>query len=457
MIDLFGLPRNTRPFDRKVYTDQRNEETLELWGVAATLRTRVGEVGVTGILSYRSHEYDNRSDTDRSPVSSIYDGDPEDVDRFSAELRADWTMGGLDWLAGLYYYDQDASNLSFIEVGSDLATLLGAPEVAGLEAGSDAQMNAESIAAFASVTWPVNDAVDLTLGGRYTYEDKDIDYVQTDPLDLLGGDFAVSADDSWSQFSPSASLRYRFAADQMAYVTISNGFKSGGFNDALGDANGIGFDPEELWNYEIGYKGEHLERRVLTNAAVFYMDWTDIQITNDNPSTPIFDPTVVNAGEAHVLGAEFEVQALATDDLQLSANLSVQEAEYDEGTLSTGEPLDRIPFSPDYSGTLTADYRRPMGSGEIFLLGQVKFVGDSYLTDDNQRDGRVDAHELYSARAGYAAQDDRWSVTLWGENLGDEDVKQRLFDLSDQDVIGQKFIALNDPRTYGVTLRFNYR
>jgi iron complex outermembrane receptor protein len=243
----------------------------------------------------------------------------------------------------------------------------------------------------------------------------------------------------------------------MVYAAISKGFKSGGFNDALGDADGIAFDPEQLWNYEAGFKGEFLDRRVITNVTVFYMDWSDIQVTNDNPGTPIFDPTIVNAGKAHSTGMEFELQALVTERLRINAGLSVQESEYDEGTLPTGEPLRKIPFAPDYSGDVMAEYRIPVGTGEVFLLGELLLRGETYLTPDNQSDGRVDSYQLLNLRAGYAAASDRWSVTLWGRNLGDEDVVQRLFDLSDQDVIGQKFIALNDPRTYGVTFRVNYR
>jgi iron complex outermembrane receptor protein len=456
VLDLFGLPRNTDPWDRKVYGDQRNEETLELWGVSALLRTRIGEVGLTNVLSYRTHDYYNRSDTDRSPASFIYDGDPENVDRFSEELRFDWTTGNLAWLAGLYFYHQDAKNLSFVEVGTDLATLLGAPELAGINAGSNADTNAQSIAGFGSVSWTLTDALDLTFGGRYTYETKEIDYSQSDPLGLLGGDFAVKADNSWSEFTPNASARYRFTPDVMGYATISKGFKSGGFNDALGDANGIGFDPEQLWNYEVGLKSELLDRRLFANVALYYMDWKDIQITNDNPATPIYDPIITNAGKAHSTGIEIELQALVTRQFRVNANLSVQEAKYDEGTLPTGEPLDKIPFAPRYTGDLNAEYRVPVGEGEISLLGEVLLRGETFLTNDNEVDGRVSDYQLYNARVAYEANDGKWSVTLWGANLGDEKVKQRLFDLSDQDVVGQKFIALNDPRTYGVTFRIKY-
>ncbi len=82
--------------------------------------------------------------------------------------------------------------------------------------------------------------------------------------------------------------------------------------------------------------------------------------------------------------------------------------------------------------------------------------GESYLTLDNQADGRVDDYQLYNARVAYTSEDGRWGVTLWGKNLADETVKQRLFDLSTQDLVGQKFIALNEPRTYGLTVHLDF-
>jgi iron complex outermembrane receptor protein len=455
-LDFLGLPRNTNPYDRKVYGDIRNKETLELWGVAANFKTEVSGVGITNVLSYRTHDYYSKADTDRSPLRFIYDGDPENVDRLSEELRFNWTTGPVAWLAGLYYYSQNAKNLSYIQVGEDLAAGLGIPEIAGMKAGSDAQLDTRSIAGFASIDWTLSDALDLTLGGRYTHEKKTIDYVQSDPLDLLGGDFAVKTEDTWSQFTPSGSLRYRFTPEVMAYATISQGFKSGGYNDALGDADGISFNPEKLWNYEVGLKSELLNRRLIANVAAYYMDWTDIQISLDNPATPdVYDPYITNAGKAHSTGVEAEVQVLVTEQFRIDANLSVQDAKYDEGTLPDGTPLDKIPFAPDYTANLDAEYRIPVGAGSIVLLGEAMLRGSSYLTQDNQSAGKVGSYRLYNARAGYEAADGKWSVTLWGENLSDETVKQRLFDLS-SGLIGQKFIMLNDPRTYGVTFRVKY-
>jgi iron complex outermembrane receptor protein len=97
-----------------------------------------------------------------------------------------------------------------------------------------------------------------------------------------------------------------------------------------------------------------------------------------------------------------------------------------------------------------------VGSGELSLLGEAILRGDSYLTQDNQSDGHVSDYTLFNMRIAYTHEPGNWSVTLWGKNLGDKDVKNRLFDLFDQDLVGQKFIVLGDPRTYGLTLRMDF-
>ncbi|WP_405227933.1 TonB-dependent receptor [Lentisalinibacter sediminis] len=456
VLDLFGLPRNSDPFDRNVYADDVTYERSEAWGIASHFMTTIGGAELVNITAYRDHDYENRTDTDRSALRWGYDGDPEDVSRFSNELRVSSSAGALDWVAGLYYYEQETANLSFIELGPDLLTLLGVP-LDSLLAGSDAKMDTTSVAGFGSLTWNFSDRLAATLGGRYTWEEKSIDYSQSDPVGLLGGDFAISAEDDWAEFTPSLNIEYDYSDTLMLYGTVSGGFKSGGFNDALGDANGISFDPETLWNYEAGLKSTLFEGRVQANVAVFYMDWEDIQISGDNPNTPVFDPIIINAGAAHSTGIEFELLSQPTDNLTIGLNFALLEAEYDEGSLPDGTPLAEIPRAPDYTANLNAEYRASLSQNiDWFIGGEVLARGESFLTVDNQEDGRVDAYALVNLQVGLEAPDGRWRLSVWGRNIGDETVKERLFDLSGQDVIGQKFIILNDPDTYGLSVRLRY-
>ncbi|MBV7255319.1 TonB-dependent receptor [Pacificimonas sp. WHA3] len=457
VADLFGVERNADPYDRDVYADILTEEEAEVWGITSNLSTSIGAINLDNVTAYRTHDYENRSDIDRSALRWLYDGDPEDVWRFSTETRISGNAGPVEWVAGVYYFEQKSKNLSFLEVGADLAAVQGVPELEGIRAGSRAEMKTTSYAGFASLTWELSDLIDITLGGRYTEEKKRIDYAQADPIALLGGDFAVQANDKWNQFTPNANIRFRFSPDVTAYLTVSKGFKSGGFNDALGDADGISFAPETLWNYEGGVKATLLGGLVQAETAIFYMDWTDIQLSADDPNTPVFDPLIINAGAAHSYGVEVDIRTRPTDRLTLGVNGSVLEAQYDEGTLPDGTELNHIPFAPEYTLNLNGEYRIPVSAmADLFVSGDYLLRGPSFLTNDTLPEGRVGSYALVNLRAGAELDGGRWRITGWVRNLTDKQVTQRLFDLFDQDVVGQRFIALNEPRTFGVTVDLRF-
>jgi iron complex outermembrane receptor protein len=456
ILQAYGLPLNEDPWDRKGYADIEQRETLELDGYSLNIDTAFGDVGFTSITSYREHQYDSRRDTSASQLRWAYDGDPEDVDRFSQEFRVAWSTPKTSFLFGAYYFDQTTSNLSFIDLGEDVMELLiGAPIF--VSAGSDATTNTISYAAFGNITFALSERADMSIGLRYTRDEKEIDYSQLDPLGLFGGEFEIQAEDDWGEATPAFNVRYMFNENVRGYATIARGFKSGGFNDALGSADGIAFGPEYLWNYEIGLKNRFAQGKVTANFALFYMDWTDIQIVTDNPNTPNYDPIIQNAGAAHSTGLEGEVFAYPSRHWTIALNFSVMEAKYEAGTLPDGTPLDTMVRAPDYSANLNVEYRnRLSGSLEWFIGAEMLNTGELWLYPDNQPDSRVAPHTLYNARLGIGPEHRGWSFTVWGKNLTDEIYKERLFDLYDQPLIAQKYIVLNDPMMWGATLRFAF-
>jgi iron complex outermembrane recepter protein len=451
-LDASGLPRNRNPYDRKVYADTRQPETLNLSGYSARLTTPIGNALLTSITSYREHRYSSLRDTDATPLRWSYDGDPERVERFSQELRAEWWAPKATLLIGAYFFDQTSHNESFIRLGEDLTSLLiGEPMV--IETGSDAKLKTTTYAVFSNATFSLGSRADVSVGFRYTRDEKHIDYAQNDPLSLLGGTFSVRAGDHWGAVTPAFSLRYRFADDIKGYVNISRGSKSGGFNDALGTADGLAFGPEFLWNYEVGLKSRFAHGRVTVNLDTFFMDWSRIQILIQKPGSPTYSPITANAGTAHSTGFEGEIVATPSLHWLLGLNFSVIRAKYVGGTQPGGLPLDKIPFSPAYTANFNAQYRgRLTHTLDWFAGGEILRSGELYLTADNQPDGRVDPYTLVNARLGFGAADGRWRLTLWGKNVTDKTVKQRLFDLYDNPLVGEKFIELNDPAVYGVTL-----
>jgi iron complex outermembrane receptor protein len=454
LLDALGLPRNADPFDRRVQSDILTRETLNAYDLSVVFRTRIGMFNVTNILAWHHHAYFSRTDTDRSPLSLVYDGDPERMTRWSNELRVDGSEGPLNWVAGLYVFDQRSTNLSYIDLGTDLAAFLGDATLGGLRTGSDGLVKVASIAGFASATLKLGDRLDITAGGRYTRDRKKIAYAQFDPLGLLGGSFGLKGRVAYPQFTPSFSARYRFTPDALGYLTVSKGFKSGGFNDGLGSADGISFGPEKLWNYELGFKSSWLGSRLVVNAAAYLTKWSSIQITQDNPATTFYDPIITNGGAATSRGAEIEVRAVPFKGLELGANFAAQDARFDRGSLPDGRRLGFIAYAPAYTGNANASYRIPLPDGaSLTVLGDIVLRGRVYLSNSNLAQSRVRPVQPIGLRATFSPSGADWSVAAWVKNLTNLTYPVRLFDQYDNPFVGQRQIILNEPRTFGVTLR----
>ena len=460
-LGLFGIPQDTNPYDRTVNINETGKETLEAWSVAVNGFIKLGDLDFNTITAYRTHDYFNQGDTDGSPLDWAIDGDPEKVWRFSQELRLTSNYDGrFNWIAGVFYEHQHARNLSNLGLGADEEAILGIPVI---NFGSNAETELDSISAYLSIDYRVTEKLQATLGGRYVYEDKSIDYGQSDPFELAGGTFNLKGDDNWNAFTPSLSLRYFINDDLMTYVTVSRGFKSGGFNDGLGSGANISFDPEYLWNYEAGMKSSWFDKRLVANFDVFYMDWRDIQFSQDNPATEnIYDPITGNAAKAHSKGFEGEVSALLTRDLKVGVAVSLVEAEFDEGVLPTGPdegiPLTKLPGSPKYTLNLNAEYWVPVGSngGGFTMTGEYLRQGDIEYSPSSNPIAHVGAVGVWNARLRYTSPGEKWTVTLWGKNLADEEVVERVFELFSNPFIGRDFVVLAPPRTYGVSVRYNF-
>jgi len=134
----------------------------------------------------------------------------------------------------------------------------------------------------------------------------------------------------------------------------------------------------------------------------------------------------------------------------------VQDAKYEEGLLPNGQPLRFIPFAPSYTGNVNAEYSVPTGIGPLAFQAEYQLRGRSYLTTNNDPDGRVGAYGLLNLRMTLASDNDRWRVSLFGKNVTDKTYMTRLFDLYDNTLNGQKLITLGEPRTYGVEYRVNF-
>jgi outer membrane receptor protein involved in Fe transport len=281
------------------------------------------------------------------------------------------------------------------------------------------------------------------------------------PVGTVTGPFSIAQNKVTTKYE----LTYRPAAQTTIYASAAQGFRPGGFNDVAfnpaTNPNGVipkTFKSDELWNYELGLKTYLLDGRATLNTAIYYIDWSGIQVTAFAPTTAISYET--NAGKAKVQGAETELSLAATQHLRLSLSGAFTDARLTEdeppnpGVPAPGIGLpglkgDRLPDVPRWSGSVVADYRRALGLAGWTGFGTavLTYTGESatLLRPDDPFYRRVGNYALTGLRCGAERSD--WRVTAFVDNLADR--RAKLFVNS---VTGWDTITVNRPRTVGVTV-----
>ncbi len=329
-----------------------------------------------------------------------------------------------------------------------------------------------STAVYGDFTWSLTDKMDLTVGARYTYDEKDFTiqtaYQNAIPLALSGGNVPLMGPDgsvvgflplpalqlpaqpfgmaffnngqpmldsklneNWSDVSGRVVLDYRWTDDVMTFVSLADGFKAGGFNSLnFGPNVSPSFDQEDVVNLEIGVKSSLFDNRVRLNASVFSYEYKNLQEL-DLVGTPIPSYNLRNS-DAEGTGAEIEVQWAATDNLFIGGNYSYLDTEftkygYIEAIGETAEDAaDKIGQprvdTPESKFNLMAEYTIGLASG-----GDVVLRGDYNWTDErigsiSDPTRIVEDYQLLNLRAGWNSASDRYSAALWVQNATDEEI-----------------------------------
>ncbi|WP_454761078.1 TonB-dependent receptor domain-containing protein [Caulobacter segnis] len=422
------------------------------WGASSRIYWNAPVGQVTAITGYRW----SQSGEDYSGTGASYrfltgtntqsvNRDVDDVGLFSQEVRwasPKWSRG--DLVAGVYFADEDAKRQLRTR---GLAAVTG---VASSDVLTDQAVKTKSYAAFVDGTLHLPATFDLTLGARYTHDEKTASLVRTDFIRPATGSFTardLKAD--WSEVTPRAVLSWTPREDFKVYGSVTRGYTAGGFNTdaAVITALAQPFDPETVTNYELGVKSQWLADTLRINASVFHMDYKDKQELFFNNVTRVL--TITNAGQATVEGAEVEVAWRPLSWLNLSANYGLLDTVYDDfvipgGAVNTGNPLGS---SPRDKGSVAADVRFPL-NGKGYVTGAISWAyTDSYYTGATKDPNlHIESYALTNLSLGYESQDGRWMLTAWAKNLGDVDF---LLTPSTQGVLAE---YLGEPRTVGVML-----
>ena len=447
-------PASANCYDaRYIGADGKDEGTApaysetDVFGLSATLDFNLSDtLAIKSITAYRELDSDFARDGDHSPHRISQFEDTLDQEQFTQELQLIGTHDRLDWILGAYYFSEDGNNVNTLDF-----------TVSNFRSGG--QFDNTAWAAFAQATYDVTDKLHLTLGGRYTDEDKSFTPDQIiynnyyagfsnlvppgNPLAALDAPFLqagsrilplLEKEISISEFTPMANLAFDLSDRTMIYLTYSEGFKSGGFTQRVFPPVVAGFtappgtpdidliptyEPEFVEVIEAGIKLDLLDGRLRINGAVFQTDYEELQVQVFNSVAPV----TRNIGEASIEGVELELSASPADGWFIEGSLSMLNAEYDNiDTANTlilkSNDFERVPETMASVGVSKEFLLASTGS--VMLRADWSYRSETYNDAYNTPLLETDSYSLIDASVRWTNQQGDWSVILSGRNLSDE-------------------------------------
>jgi iron complex outermembrane receptor protein len=431
------------------------------------------------ITGYRQMGFDLILDTDGTPLPVLDILVRQDQEQLSQELRASYESSRLNVVGGVYYFHDD--DLTFSGVDNAAVSVFGFPVTAfGLATSSlaDTQQKTESIAVFADLTYALTERLDLSLGVRYTAEDKEatrrfenffdpaLSVVHDTPPFLTGAGVAgtpVTGKQDFDALTPKLIVSYQPREQLLLYASAARGFKSGGF-DGRGttDFQFQPFEPETVWGYEAGLKSTLADGRLVANAALFRNDYEDMQVTSfgADPVSGTFQSLFTNAAKARIQGVELDLIARPLANLDVYATLGYLDARYEEFEILVGgvvtDVSDReLVNAPEWSASLGTTYEHSLTAS---LIGSAHvdaaYRGKTYNEITASELLAADSYGLVNAWLGLRGDDDRWELRAGVQNLTDREIRVQGFNLSE--FPGYQLGFYSAPRTYDLRLFYRY-
>jgi iron complex outermembrane receptor protein len=395
------------------------------------------------ITAHREGQTNGTIDFDNTPNPTLDIPAFYSDEQFTQEFQLLFEYDRIQGVAGLFYLDGMAEG-AFDTVLGGLATTIF----------TQGRVDTESLAAFADVSFDVTDTLALSVGGRWTRDEKTGQVYRQNFTGIRSPFFGNSAaipglvrtnytnSAEFEEFTPRVSLTWEPSDDLTVYGSFSQGFKSGGF-DMRGDAvftpdTVNGYAPEFVDTYEIGFHSSLMQGRFNLSGAVFQSDYTDMQITRQEPTTLGGIASFVdNAAAAEIRGAELEGRFHFTDNLTANFAVGYIDGEFKEYISNTVVanpapppativvPIDlsgsaALQNTPDLTASLSFTYSAEVAGGQLAITPSAAYRGDSQMFEFATPLLDQGAYTLYNASITWTSESDRFRLGLHGQNLGDE-------------------------------------
>lgn len=451
-----GDPTNNRlPFDNRwvstdpdvSYATGNNFSIIESYGGVGTIDLDLSDTtAVRSITAYRELRFNSGVDLDNSPIQYLETSFSQRQKQFSQELQL---LGNLfdkklNYVLGAYYFFESGAERGFANVGHGQ-----------FGSSAPAWVKSRAYAVFGQVDWRLNDLIGITVGARYTKEDKELEAGQADrngffyklfncvtydtvcrtrvgfpnasaPLQLYPAGVQKR---SFDNFSPKFGVQLHPSDDVMVYGSWSRGYKSGGWTIRISNPTAVAptFDEEVATTWEVGVKSTLFDRLIQLNVAAFTTDYNGIQLNFIQGTSP----TIRNAGEARIKGVEVEATLRPSRAFQLSAaagyidasytaiqpSAAIAPSIYQAGTF-VGAPL---PKTPEFKLNVSPRYELDLAES-----GRLVFVADythtSSLWNDTERTLLLKrpTTDVFNASITYEHPSNHWRLTAGGTNITNE-------------------------------------
>ncbi|MGV3511764.1 MAG: TonB-dependent receptor [Novosphingobium sp.] len=466
---VFGVnadadPANNRlPYDNRFvsndidvsYANGNNYSKLKTYGGAGTIEFDLSDtMMVKSITAYRELHWNAGMDLDGSPLNFLHTSFTMNQWQFSQELQLNGSAMDkkLNYVLGAYFFKEAGDLHDYVTFAEGLLQVDGPNDLA-----------TKNYAFFGQIDYRPTEQFGITIGGRYTKEDKTFEGFQSDAngltykiLNQVGVPQCASINPisdacriaagfpnqgqplryyiagtqrkSFNDFSPKIGLQYHPNDDAMIYASWSKGYKTGGWTTRLSNPlpTAPDFNEEKATTWEVGVKSTLLDRRLQINAAAFLTDYKGIQLNFQQGVSP----TIQNAGDARIKGFEVEVVAAPTDGFLINASVGYTDAYYTAvlaGAQVAANPFQAgvfpgadLPKTPKWKFNVSPRYELSMG-GDAKLVVLADWTHTTSLWNDTERAFLLQRGptDIVNGNITYKSGN-HWDLTLGMTNITDE-------------------------------------
>lgn len=409
-------------------------QKYESYIVGAEVNWDVGDLRLTyvpGYFNLKSNPY--------FWIGDILANLPAEYEQQSHELRASKELDRHRWMVGVYLYRVENSGNQRLFVNQPFAFLQT----------NILDNRIDNAATFGEYEYSWTDSLRLTLGGRFSYDERKANGLAPDQLGAAPWDFHKD----YQQFDWKVGLDYDVTEDILLYGGIQTGSKPGTYNELPETPtfdNAV--DPTDLLAYTVGMKSTLMDASVNLNLEAFYYDYSDLAIQAYDVSAP-FNPQFT-ADKVEIYGMQLDLKWRLGEQSMFDLNMSYTHARNEDFVTPAGDDFSgyQTPYSPDWTALLRYQYVIPMSGGDLVARLSARYESSWYADYAHNPGVRQQSYWKEDVSLTYESNAN-WTIGLWANNLSDEPVMAAA---AGQGIPGPASTYLEDPFMAGIRATYRY-